>query len=164
MIPCRGGPGGANHPTGWWDPAPVPLIELVDETFVVADPEVVARAVHDRGRWGQWWPGLTVTPFMDRGAKGIRWSASGERWTGSIELWLEPLRDGVLMHHYQRLDPVDGTTLSPRQVAREHARRAKHWKRHAFAFKDALESGRRPGTGVHPDGSRSRPDLPRMGG
>ena len=65
----------------------------------------------------------TLTPFMDRGDLGIRWSAVGAGWTGSIELWLESVGDGVLVHHYQRLDPVDGYAAGgPRRDGRPGAR------------------------------------------
>jgi len=143
----------------------VPLLELVDETYVSADLAAVAVVVHDPGRWAEWWPALTLTPFMDRGDLGIRWSVVGAGWTGSIELWLEQVADGVLVHHYQRLDPVDGSRRwSDRDVAGERDRRAREWKRQAFALKDTLEGVRRPGTRVHPDGSRNGPGLPTLGG
>jgi hypothetical protein len=143
----------------------MPLLELVDETYVSAEVAAVAVVVHDPVRWGEWWPGLTLTPFMDRGDLGIRWSAVGAGWIGSIELWLEPVGDGVLVHHYQRLDPVGGSRRwSSRDLARQRDRRAREWKRQAFALKDALEGDRRPGTPVHPDGSRNRPGLPTLGG
>lgn len=145
--------------------AAVPVLELVDETFVAADARAVATAVRDPLRWAEWWPDLALTPFMDRGELGIRWSAVGRAWVGSVELWLEAVGDGVLVHHYLRLDPVAAAgAASPRRIARERHRRALSWKRAAFALKDTLEGSRRPGTSVHPDGSSPAPDLPTMGG
>jgi hypothetical protein len=132
----------------------VPTVDLVDETFVVVDRAELAAVVADPERWRLWWPDLEVTVFMDRGLDGIRWSARG-RWVGSLEIWLEPHGDGVLVHHYQRLDPVDPRTGHPRaeptdvagwrRAARERDRRARAWKRHAWALKDETESGRRAG-------------------
>lgn len=132
----------------------MPTVDLVDETFVVADRAVLAAVVADPARWRAWWPGLELTVFMDRGVDGIRWSATGE-WTGSLEIWLEAVGDGVLLHHYARLDPVDprsGQALPPpddpagwRRAARERDRRARAWKRVVWALKDELEAGREVG-------------------
>lgn len=121
----------------------VPLLDLIDETFVVADPRAVADVVADPGRWPVWFPDLTLTPTRDRGVKGQQWAVSGA-WTGSAEIWLEPVGDGVLLHLYLRLDPAAGR-LAPRQVEAERRRRATAWKRHAWELKDALEGARRPG-------------------
>jgi hypothetical protein len=135
----------------------VPVIDLVDETFIAATPEVVAAVVHESARWSTWWPDLTLTVFMDRGLSGIRWSAQGAA-VGSCELWLEAVGDGVLVHHYVRLDPIDkrtGAAMSVpqtpagwRKVAALRAARARDWKLHVWALKDELEGDRRPGTAV----------------
>ncbi len=130
-------------------------VDLVDETFVVADRATLAAIVADPLRWREWWPDLTLTVFMDRGLDGVRWSASGA-WAGSLEIWLEAVGDGVLVHHYARLDPVDrrtgerrplpGDASGWRRAARARARRAQAWKRVVWALKDELESGRAVGT------------------
>jgi hypothetical protein len=143
----------------------MPVLELVDETYVSAAVPLVAAVVHDRSRWTEWWPDLELSPFMDRGELGVRWSAVGPVWTGSVELWLEAVGDGVLVHHYQRLDPTNPRRRwREREVARERDRRARVWKRHVLAVKDALEGARRPGTPIHPDGSRNDSGLPTLGG
>jgi len=121
----------------------VPTVDLIDETFVVADRRVLADAVHDRQRWLSWWPELTLTVFMDRGLDGIRWSVTGV-WLGSAEIWLEPFADGVLVHLYLRLDPA-GSAPGARAAARLRRRFALRWKQHANAIKDELEDGRPPG-------------------
>jgi hypothetical protein len=129
----------------------VPTVDLVDETFVVADRAALAALVADPARWERWWPDLVLTVFMDRGLDGIRWSASGA-WVGSVELWLEPVADGVLVHHYARLDrpgagpPAPEDTAGRRRAARARARRARAWKRTVWALKDELEAGREPGS------------------
>lgn len=133
----------------------MPAVDLVDETFIVADRTVLAAEVADPESWARWWPELTLTVFMDRGLDGIRWSVSGDAWCGSLEIWLEPVGDGVLVHHYARLDPVDRATGGPlplpvdargwRRAARERARRARRWKQSAWEMKDRLERDRRPG-------------------
>jgi hypothetical protein len=132
----------------------VPTVDLVDETFLVADRAVLAAVVADPSRWRAWWPDLELTVFMDRGLDGIRWSARGA-WAGSLEIWLEALGDGVLLHHYARLDRVDrrtGDLLAPptdpggrRRAARDRDRRARAWKRVVWALKDEVEAGRAVG-------------------
>jgi hypothetical protein len=143
----------------------VPTVDLVDETFVVCDRRTLADLVADPEHWRAWWPDLELTVFMDRGLDGIRWSATGA-WVGSLEIWLEAVGDGVLVHHYARLDPV-GRDGRPRPVphdaagwrraARARGARARAWKRTIWGVKDALESGRSPGeprTAVAPRRSR----------
>jgi hypothetical protein len=121
----------------------MPLLDLIDETFVVADPDVVAAAFADERRWREWWPGLQLTVFMDRGREGVRWSVAGEL-VGSSEVWLEPHSDGVIVHYYVRCDPAAGRR-TPRAGARLRRRHAVRWKRHVNALKDELEAGRAPG-------------------
>lgn len=133
----------------------MPAVDLVDETYVVVDRPTIAAVVADPARWRAWWPDLALTVFMDRGLDGIRWSVTG-RWVGSLEIWLEEVGDGVLVHHYARLDPVDRAsgTARPlpedpagrRRAARARAARALAWKRTVWALKDELERGRAAGT------------------
>lgn len=134
----------------------MPLVDVVDETFVVAAPGVLARRLADPVLWRHWWPRLTLTVFMDRGLEGLRWSVTGEL-VGSAEVWLEPHADGVIVHFYLRADPtVPGseveppTTVTPRR-RRRAARLAESYrlevKQRVNALKDELEAGRPPGTG-----------------
>ena len=116
-------------------------LNLVDETYVVADRQVLAAVVADRARWHQWWPELTLTVFMDRGVDGIRWSISGAL-VGSSEIWLEQVGDGVLLHYYLRAE----TALRGRcKIDKVRNRHAMAWKRSVWALKDELEGDRRPG-------------------
>jgi hypothetical protein len=129
-------------------------VDLVDETFVVAAPDAVARVVHDPARWQSWWPDLELTVFMDRGTAGIRWSVTGAL-TGSAELWLEPVGDGVVVHYFLRAaagasgapEPLgaSATRRSARAADRLRHRRSVAWKRCANALKDELEGGRAAG-------------------
>jgi hypothetical protein len=145
----------------------VPAVDLVDETFVVVDRATIASVVADPRRWAGWWPELRLTVFMDRGLDGIRWSVSGG-WVGSLEIWLEAVGDGVLVHHYARLDPVDPATGAARPVptdlagwrraARARATRARAWKRAVWALKDELEAGRP--VGEPRPGALPAPKLP----
>jgi hypothetical protein len=123
--------------------ADVPALDLIDETYLACDRARVAAIVADPRRWQQWWPDLTLTVFMDRGPEGIRWNVAGPL-AGSAEIWLEPVADGVLLHHYLRVDPTGGE-LSARRLRRLARKRTRAWKRAAWALKDELEAGRAPG-------------------
>src|SRR5215207_8204357 len=118
----------------------MPQVDLVDETFVVAEPARVAAAVRDPARWQLWWPDLRLAVFQDRGDAGVRWNVRGAL-TGSMEVWLEPYGDGVLLHHYVRCDPAAGGPIGPR----ERRRRQRHAKRVFWSLKDELEGDRRAG-------------------
>lgn len=129
-------------------------VDLVDETYIAAAPEVVAPVVADPQRWRLWWPDLQLTVFMDRGVAGQRWSMVGAL-VGSCEIWLEPMLDGTCVHYYLRGlptagDPTTGVELPDdpagwRKAARLRRARALDWKKHIWALKDELEGPRRPG-------------------
>ncbi len=120
----------------------VPQIDLIDDSFVVAPPAVVAAAVHDPAFWAELWPGLALDVVEDRGEQGIRWRCGGAL-TGSAEVWLESHGDGVIVHCYLRGDPPAGR--SARRIGRETRRRQRQVKQVVFALKDRLEGDRPPG-------------------
>lgn len=128
-------------------------MDLVDETFIVVQPQVLAGIVADPTMWSQWWPDLQLAVFMDRGVLGQRWSMTGAL-LGSLEIWIEPFADGCIVHHYLRGEPsTDGRTPAPwpdspagwRRAARERERRATAWKRSIWALKRDLEGDRAAG-------------------
>lgn len=124
----------------------MPTVDLVDETFIVADRTLLVGRAADPVWWRTWWPDLELTILRDRGADGLRWEVTGAL-TGSCELWLEPVADGVVVHYYLRADPASGpidlgTAKGARRAARLRARRARSWKRWVWAWKDELEHGR----------------------
>lgn len=128
-------------------------VDLVDETFVVAAPEVLAAVVADPQYWHRWWPDLQLRVFMDRGLLGQRWSITGAL-VGSMEIWVEPFADGCILHHYLRAEPArDGRTPEPwpdtargwRKAAAARAERATAWKRSVWELKRELEAGRPAG-------------------
>ena len=124
----------------------MPLVDLIDETFVVCAPAALAARFHEEKLWRAWWPDLRLSVFMDRGVKGIRWSIAGAL-IGSCEVWLEPFADGTIVHYYLRADvPSPQRSRGGRgrdaRLRREHAVR---WKRRLNALKDELEAGRPPG-------------------
>ncbi len=129
-------------------------IDLLDESFLVADPARLAVAFADPALWRAWWPNQTLAVFMDRGAAGFRWTVTGEV-VGSSEVWLEAFADGVILHYFLRAEPTRrGSDTEPlgglpwrvRRAARRIARReAAALKRNTWALKDSLESGREPG-------------------
>jgi hypothetical protein len=111
-----------------------PRIDIVDETFIRAAPQVVRDSLDDQTWTAQIWPHVTRAVIRDRGVKGVRWSVTGQV-VGEMEVWLEPFRDGVVVHHYVR-----GTRgpRAPRDVATRHTLR---WKRAVHELKDRLEGG-----------------------
>ncbi len=128
-------------------------VDLVDETFIVASPEVLAGIITDSAYHRRWWPDLDLTVFMDRGLLGQRWSITGGL-VGSLEIWLEPFADGCIVHHYLRAEPSnDGRTPGPlpdtpagwRKAAKLRAARATAWKTSVWALKAQLEQGRAAG-------------------
>ncbi len=128
-------------------------VDLVDETFIVVQPQVLAGVVADPASWVRWWPDLRLTVFMDRGVNGQRWSMTGAL-VGSLEIWIEPFADGCIVHHYLRGEPSDdGLTPAPwpdtpkgwRAAAKERARRATAWKRTVWELKREVEQQRPAG-------------------
>lgn len=128
-------------------------VDLVDETFIVASPEVLAGIITDSTYQRRWWPDLDLTVFMDRGLLGQRWSITGGL-VGSLEIWLEPFADGCIVHHYLRAEPSnDGRTPGPlpdtpagwRKAAKLRAARATAWKTSVWELKAQLEQGRAAG-------------------
>ena len=132
----------------------MPLVDLIDETYVVAPRAVLAARLRRRELWRAWWPALDLVVFQDRGDAGVRWTVTGAL-VGTSEVWLEPVGDGTLVHYYLRADPTRrGSATEPvagspgrlarlaRRVAREHAVAL---KARMNALKDELEQGREPG-------------------
>ena len=138
----------------WWGIiVSVAGVDLVDETFIVVQPQVLAGVVADPASWARWWPDLRLTVFMDRGVTGQRWSMTGAL-VGSLEIWIEPFADGCIVHHYLRGEPSDdGLTPAPwpdtpkgwRAAAKERARRATAWKRTVWELKREVEQQRPAG-------------------
>ncbi len=124
-----------------------PQIHLIDETWIDAPPDTVSVAVSDPANWRRWWPSLYLTVTRDRGVKGIQWAAISRgdaanprpELRGTVEIWLEPVRSGVILHHYLRLDAEPGP-LSRRAAQRLTARQARHAKQVFWQLKDELEA------------------------
>lgn len=118
-------------------------VDVMDETFLVAERADLAPRFADPAVWPRLWPDLTLHVFADRGEAGIRWSVTGS-WVGSMEVWFEPVLDGTVLHYFLRLDPAEGA-LSPRRAAQESLRRQKAAKGLALALKADVEGDRPPG-------------------
>lgn len=126
----------------------MPLLDLVDETFLVVSPARLAPVFADAGGWAAWWPTLTLELAEDRGLEGVRWRVRGPL-QGTSEVWLEPYKDGTIVHFYLRVDPSGSVPTDPARRRRlaDRLRReyAVDFKRRLNALKDELESGRAPG-------------------
>ncbi|MEP6463354.1 MAG: polyketide cyclase / dehydrase and lipid transport [Frankiaceae bacterium] len=130
----------------------MPSIDLIDESYLVADPAEVAARFHDPALWRSWWPELDLTVFTDRGLAGLRWTVTGEL-AGSSEVWLEAAGDGVILHYFLRAEPTrPGSDTEPlrgwrvrRSAQRAAGRHATAFKQRCWALKDELEGGRAPG-------------------
>lgn len=120
----------------------VTSIQVADETFVAAAPELAATALDDRGRWRHWWPDLRLTVTADRGAQGVRWTVAGPV-AGTMEIWCEPVMDGFVLHYFLHGEPA-GAVAGGDLVALNHRYRVLG-KRMSFEIKDRLESGRSVG-------------------
>jgi hypothetical protein len=127
-------------------------VDLVDETYVVVERGIIAAVIADPQRWQTWWPGLTLTVFMDRAQEGLRWTVTGEL-VGTSEVWLESVANGVIVHYYLRADPTTpGSAVIARRLPDSHRgrreidrirrRHALAWKRTVWALKDELEGER----------------------
>lgn len=103
----------------------VPQLDVIDETFVRAEPAAVAAALHDPGVWRRMFPGLELHVFQDRGDAGLRFTVTGAM-VGTNELWVEPWGDGAIVHYYLRADLTRrGSATEPRAVSAARAIRAR---------------------------------------
>lgn len=159
---CAGRPtssvrgGGGWLPVRRWGPMPpsgVTTFNIADDTFIVCDAAVLGRCIVEPARTALWWPGLTHVVTRNRGRQGVQWHVtgqwSGRMWTGTMEIWLEAVLDGVVLHHYVRLDPV-GEGLTEKRLRELTTTYAMEWKQRVFALKDELEAGRVVGVGGGP--------------
>ncbi|HIZ99658.1 MAG TPA: hypothetical protein H9805_13920 [Candidatus Janibacter merdipullorum] len=112
-----------------WRPRPV--VDIVDETFIRAEPLAVRSALVTDEVLDALWPGLEREVVQDRGAKGVRWRTGGEV-TGRLEIWLEEVAGGTIVHHFVHGEQHGG----PRRWARTHRAR---WKGGLHVIKDRLE-------------------------
>jgi hypothetical protein len=118
-------------------------VDIIDESFVVADAAELARRFADPALWREWWPELNLTVTRDRGIKGVQWTVAGAL-VGSAEIWLEQWRDGVIVHWFLRADPA--RPVAARRVPRLRESYVRGYKRRIHALKDELERDRAGGT------------------
>jgi hypothetical protein len=121
----------------------MPLVDVLQETFVAAAPGLVADALAEPSVAADLWPDLTVTVTQRRGLEGQRYAVRGA-WHGTAELWLQACADGVLVHSYLRIDPATGS-VSPRVARHEADRRQRTMRWALWRHKDRIEAGRAPG-------------------
>jgi len=122
--------------------AAVASVDVVDETFLVVPPAVLAAAFSAPSSWPRFWPDLILEVYLDRGEQGLRWTVGGAL-VGTMEVWLEPMLDGTLLHYFLRAE-VPGDP-SAKRALREVHRRQIAAKQVALGLKMTLEEGRLPG-------------------
>ena len=126
----------------------VSQVDIVDETFLVVPPKIVASAFADPSSWRRLWPDLTLSVYADRGDEGLRWTVRGAL-VGTMEVWLEPVLDGTILHYFLRADLPE--PVSQRESDKERRRRQLAAKRIALELKAVLEDGRAPGCAPEAD-------------
>src|SRR5436190_21733446 len=94
-------------------------VDVVDDTFICADPDVIRARFDDEPWLRQVWPHLHRSVIRDRGLKGIRWQVQGQV-DGEMEVWIEPYWDGAIVHHYLR---GSRRPRAPRNLATRHTLR-----------------------------------------
>lgn len=132
----------------------MPDIDIVDASWIDAQPATVGVAVADATRWREWWPDLDLDVDELRGAKGVRWfvrsvrdasvragSPSGDALHGSMEIWLQPADGGTVAHYFLRLDG-SADLLRPRERARLVERYRFRAKKVMWGLADELDPGR----------------------
>jgi hypothetical protein len=125
----------------------VPQIDLVDATWIAAQPQAVADIVADQRNWAQWWPGMNLAVERFRGVLGVQWQVLGctefahRATAGSMEVWIEAVNDGATLHYFLRLDGAD-KPLRPSSARRAQKRHAHRAKKNFWAVKDRLEQAR----------------------
>lgn len=126
----------------------VTSIQVADDTFVAAPPELVIGYVDDPSNWRRWWPDLRLAVTEERGAQGIRWSVDGPV-RGTMEIWCEQIMDGFVLHYFLHGEPAAELPSEPRAriaaVADLVQRRRVAGKVMSFEVKDRLEAGREIG-------------------
>ncbi|WP_375475011.1 polyketide cyclase / dehydrase and lipid transport [uncultured Jatrophihabitans sp.] len=126
----------------------MPVIDVVDSTWIAARPPVVGAVLAQPANWRRWWPELELRVDEQRGEKGVRWlvpAVAGDRGRGlrgSAEVWLEPALDGVVAHFFLRLDPALGRRVPGRLVRRLTARSRRRAKEAFWSVGDALDPAR----------------------
>jgi hypothetical protein len=134
----------------------VPVIDIVDSTWIAAPVATVAAVVAEPASWRRWWPGLELQVAESRAAKGVRWTvpsvAGHAGLSGSAEIWLEPAAEGVVAHFFLRLDPPAGGWIPRRQVERVTDQYRRRTKTAFWALADQLDPARlqRHVSAVHP--------------
>lgn len=131
----------------------MPSVDVIDEIFVVAAPDVVRRHACDNLAWAQDLSGVTFSLDEDRGREGLRWRVAGDL-VGTAEVWLQEHGDGTIVHTYLRAEPVRPVRRRARWARQVRDRYALPVKRRMMQIKDALEAGRPAGVPRVPPAQR----------
>lgn len=124
----------------------MPLVDVMDSTWLRARPQAVGALVSDPALWRRWWPGLALEVSELRGDKGLRWDVRRvdgfPALAGTAELYLQDQGDGVVAHFFLRLDATDGATLGPQDVEHLRGHYRRRTKRALWTLGDQLDPGR----------------------
>ncbi|MGJ9411984.1 hypothetical protein ACHAAC_04660 [Aeromicrobium sp. CF4.19] len=120
----------------------MPLLDLLDQTFVVAPVAELRAVLCDELAWARL--DIPVTPREDRGLLGVRWDVGGPL-RGTAEVWLEQAHRGVVVHVFLQADPVRRSSS-----AAAHRRWAAPLKRWVLDVKRGHDVAR-PAAVVPPD-------------
>ncbi|MEV0645800.1 hypothetical protein AB0I28_11120 [Phytomonospora sp. NPDC050363] len=116
----------------------MPVLDLIDDTYMACSPETLAPLVSRPGLAAELWPEWRVSVTEERGVEGVRWEVGGPV-VGSTEVWIERYRDrGSLVHVYVRVDPV-GRPWSARAAERHRERTRRRVKAVMWELKDRVE-------------------------
>lgn len=100
----------------------MPLLDVIDQTFVVAPASVLRPQLCDERMWAG--AGIVATVREDRRLLGVRWDVCGAV-RGTSEIWLEQAHGGTLVHLFLQADPVRATSSS--RAHRRHVAPVKRW-------------------------------------
>lgn len=100
----------------------MPLLDVIDQTFVVAGVDALRAQVCDERMWST--AGIVATVREDRGPLGVRWDVCGAV-RGTSEIWLQQAHGGVVVHLFLQADPV--RPMSSSRAHRRHVAPVKRW-------------------------------------
>lgn len=131
----------------------MPLLDIVDSTFIVAPAAELRAVLCDEARWHSM--GLWVTCYEDRGSLGKRWTLD-RTLIGTAEVWLEEACGGVIVHCLVQADPVGRSGEAA--LRRRYGRPLKRWVLDVKRSHDVDRPAGTPGADATSMVAHSEPD------